>query len=132
MKKRTFIFCLLVILGLAFLGGASYMDQSSYAGSPGDGSYNLSQDSLTVTADELTGYLLFTNSGGITVQLDDSLTAESCTVYLCRENDEKAILEQTLTNRDRKTRFVGLTAEERYVLKIENADGLNFTVSDSV
>lgn len=130
MKKRAIIFCLLVILGLAVFAGASHMDQNSYAGSPGDESYNLSQDSLTVTAGELTNYLLFTNSGRITVQLDDSLTAESCTVYLYKENAEEAILEQTLTNSDTQIRFVGLTAEERYILKPENADGLQFIISD--
>lgn len=90
-----------------------------------DGSWDLGENSLTVSVEELSDYSLYTNTTRISVKADGEDV--DCTVYLCADGSD--LLQFTLEGKRKKT-FSMLTSARRYTLRAENADGLTFTVTD--
>ncbi len=133
---KRYLACLLLALCLTGCsGGTQTIDYGAEGAAIADGtqplthtdSFNLSESDLTTTAEDLEGRLLYTNSTKITVKASGELS-EGCMVYLCGDGED--LMEFMLKGGRRTNTFTNLTAARDYTLRMEDAAGVTFTVTD--
>ena len=96
-----------------------------------EGVWNLTGQDLTVRAEELGTYILYTNSTKIQVTADTG-NAEG-KIGLTTIEIPGIWLQQNVLNREKDTvTFMNLSAADRYIVSCEGLDGVIVTVSDGV
>ena len=96
-----------------------------------EGVWNLTAQELTVRAEELGSYILYTNSTKIQVTADIG-NAEG-KIGLTRVERPGIWLMQNELNREKDiVTFTNLTAADRYIVSCEGLDGVIVTVSEGV
>lgn len=96
-----------------------------------EGVWNLTAQELTVRAEELGSYILYTNSTKIQVTADIG-NAEG-KIGLTRVEVPDVWLMQNVLNREKNTvTFQKLTAADRYIVSCEGLDGVIVTVSEGI